>query len=51
MKAIVIDEQGGPEVMQLKEIPVPKPGKGEVLIHVEYSGCAMFEFILHTSLY
>lgn len=39
MKAIVIDEQGGPEVMQLKEIPVPKPGKGEVLIKVEYSGC------------
>lgn len=38
MKAIVIDEQGGPEVMQLKEIPVPKPGKGEVLIEVEYSG-------------
>lgn len=41
MKAIVIDEQGGPEVMQLKEIPVPKPGKGEVLIKVEYSGCVL----------
>jgi hypothetical protein len=38
MKAIQIEEQGGPDVMKLKEIPVPRPGKGEVLIKVEYSG-------------
>src|ERR1700704_3669103 len=35
MKAIQISEQGGPEVLQLVELPDPQPGPGEVLIKVD----------------
>lgn len=38
MRAIRIHKQGGPEVMQMDEIPVPKPGQGQVLIKVEHAG-------------
>ncbi|WP_052947562.1 zinc-binding dehydrogenase [Aneurinibacillus tyrosinisolvens] len=35
MRAVVIREHGGPEVLQIEEVPVPVPGPGEVLIKVE----------------
>lgn len=38
MKAIQIQQQGGPEVMELREIPVPHPASNQVLIKVEFSG-------------
>ena len=38
MKAIRINETGGPEVMHLEEIAIPAPGKGEVLIKVAAAG-------------
>src|SRR5258706_3185309 len=34
MKAVVIREFGGPEVMRLEEVPAPVPGPGEVVIRV-----------------
>ncbi|WP_047985463.1 quinone oxidoreductase family protein [Ornithinibacillus californiensis] len=34
MKAVVIEEFGGPEVLQYTEVPTPTPGKHEVLIKV-----------------
>jgi NADPH2:quinone reductase len=34
MKAIVIREFGGPEVMRVEEVPTPDPGPGELLIQV-----------------
>jgi len=34
MKAIVIREFGGPEVMSWEDIPTPTPGPGEVLVKV-----------------
>jgi NADPH:quinone reductase-like Zn-dependent oxidoreductase len=34
MKAVVIHETGGPEVLQVEEIDKPEPGEGEVLIKV-----------------
>ncbi len=37
MKAIVINEFGGPEVFQAMEVEQPSPGKGEVFIQVEAS--------------
>ena len=38
MLAMVFDRFGEPEVMQLRDVPVPKPQEGEVLIRVGYSG-------------
>jgi putative PIG3 family NAD(P)H quinone oxidoreductase len=38
MQAIVIAEPGGPEVLQLAERPVPRPGPGEVLVRVTHAG-------------
>ena len=38
MKAIRIQETGGPEVMDLVEIEKPEPGEGEVLVKVAAAG-------------
>lgn len=34
MKAIVIREPGGPEVLELRDVPAPEPKKGEVRVRV-----------------
>jgi NADPH2:quinone reductase len=38
MRAIQIEEFGGPEVLQLTDVPVPEPADGEVLIRVNRAG-------------
>ena len=38
MKAIQIDQFGGPEVMKLVELPDPEPGEGEVLVEISRAG-------------
>lgn len=38
MRAVVIDSPGGPEVLTVRERPVPQPARGEVLIRVEAFG-------------
>jgi NADPH:quinone reductase-like Zn-dependent oxidoreductase len=38
MKAVVMHEPGGPDVLKIEELPVPKPRKGEVLIQVKAFG-------------
>lgn len=38
MKAAVIYEPGGPEVLKLETIPVPKPKNNEVLIRIKAFG-------------
>jgi NADPH:quinone reductase len=34
MRAIVIDRPGGPEVLELRDEPLPEPGQGEVRVRV-----------------
>src|SRR5688500_6991229 len=34
MKAIVITRPGGPEVLELREVPAPQPARGEVRVRV-----------------
>src|ERR1700690_2794579 len=34
MKAIVVHEYGGPEVLKFEDYPDPVPGRGEVLVRV-----------------
>src|SRR5919107_3374180 len=38
MRAIQVREFGGPEVLELVELPAPEPGAGEVLIRVSRAG-------------
>jgi NADPH:quinone reductase len=38
VKAVQITEFGGPDVLQVADIPKPKPGEGEVLIEVARAG-------------
>lgn len=38
MRAICFERNGGPEVLELKDVPAPSPGEGEVLVDVEAVG-------------
>jgi NADPH:quinone reductase-like Zn-dependent oxidoreductase len=38
MKAAVIHEPGGPEVLQIESRPIPTPQTGEVLIRIKAFG-------------
>jgi NADPH:quinone reductase-like Zn-dependent oxidoreductase len=38
VKAAVIDRFGGAEVLQIRDVPVPEPGDGEVLVQVRAAG-------------
>src|SRR6266498_1033050 len=38
VRAVVLREAGGPEVLRVEEVPDPLPGEGEVLVRVEAVG-------------
>lgn len=38
MKAVVIPQYGGPEVLAIRDVPAPTPAPGEELVHVEAGG-------------
>ncbi|QFT81888.1 Phthiocerol synthesis polyketide synthase type I PpsC [Roseovarius sp. THAF27] len=38
MQAVFATQPGGPEVLQARDIPIPRPGPGEVLIRVAAAG-------------
>lgn len=35
MKAVQIHKHGGPEVLKIKDIPIPEPGHGQIQIHLK----------------
>lgn len=51
MKAIQVQKFGGPEVLELKEIPTPKPGKGEVLVKVKAAGVNPYDTYMRAGTY
>jgi NADPH2:quinone reductase len=51
MKAIQINETGGPEVLQLVELPIPHPGPGQVLIRIEATGVNFIELYFRKGQY
>jgi NADPH2:quinone reductase len=51
MKAIQIHEAGGPEVLQLADLPIPEPGPGQVLIRVEAIGVNFIEIYFRKGVY
>src|SRR2546427_8241727 len=38
MKAIRVHKFGGPEVLQLDDVPDPKPGPGQVVVRIRAAG-------------
>jgi NADPH:quinone reductase-like Zn-dependent oxidoreductase len=50
-RAILIERHGGPEVLTEKEIPLPAPGSGEVLLAVEAAGVNFADLLMRTRVY
>lgn len=51
MRAIQIRQTGGPEVLQLVDLPVPTPGAGQVLVKIEAVGVNFIDTYLREGRY
>jgi NADPH2:quinone reductase len=51
MKAIQISRTGGPEVLEVVELPTPQPGPGEVLVQAHAIGVGMPDVLVRTGRY
>ena len=51
MKAIRVHACGGPEAMALEDLPLPSPGRGQVLAAVKAAGVNLFDTQLRSGLY
>ena len=51
MRAIRIDQPGGPEVMRLDEVELPPPGKGEVRLRQHAIGINFIDIYHRTGFY
>jgi len=46
VRAIVVGEPGGPEVLQVQEVPEPEPGPGQVRVRVEAAGVNFADVVM-----
>ena len=51
MRAVRVREHGGPEALQLEELPVPRPGAGEALVRLDAAGVNYIDVYKRTGLY
>jgi len=51
MKCILVRETGGPEKLQLVDVPTPTPGPGEALVRIAASGVNFIDVYFRTGLY
>ena len=51
MRAVRIQQYGGPEAMQLEELPTPAPGQGQAQVKVEASGVNFIDIYQRSGLY
>ena len=51
MKAIQVHQFGGPEVLQLVEIPTPQPGPGQALVRVHGAGVNPYDTYMRNGTY
>lgn len=51
MKAILVQQPGGPEQLTMAELPTPMPGPGQALVKIAYSGVNFIDIYFRTGLY
>jgi NADPH2:quinone reductase len=51
MKAILVREFGGPEVMKLEDVPTPRPGPGQVLVRIHSAGVNPYDTYMRSGNY
>jgi NADPH:quinone reductase len=51
MKSAIVSRFGGPEVLELRDVPVPEPGEGEVRIKVKACGINYADIMQREGLY
>jgi NADPH2:quinone reductase len=51
MKAIVVHEFGGPEVLRLEEVPTPSPAAGQVLVRIRAAGVNPYDTYMRNGVY
>src|SRR6202158_3258534 len=51
MKAIVVHQFGGPEVLKLEELPTPSPAAGQVLVHMRAAGVNPYDTYMRAGTY
>ena len=51
MKAILVRQFGGPEVLKLEEVPTPKPDAGQVVVRVNAAGVNPYDTYMRAGTY
>lgn len=51
MKAVIMNEYGGPEVLKVVEREIPVPGPGEVLLKMKTAGVGKPDYLMRTGAY
>jgi NADPH2:quinone reductase len=51
MRAVVVEQTGGPEVLEVKDLDAPEPGPGQVLVDVAASGVNFIDVYQRTGVY
>ena len=51
MKAILVHEFGGPEVLKLVEVPTPRPAAGQVLVRIHAAGVNPYDTYMRNGIY
>jgi NADPH2:quinone reductase len=51
MKAIVVHQFGGPEVLKLEDVPTPRPASGQVLVRIHAVGVNPYDTYMRNGVY
>jgi NADPH2:quinone reductase len=51
MKAVVVHEFGGPEVLKFEDVPTPRPGAGQVLVRIRAAGVNPYDTYMRSGTY
>ena len=51
MQAIQVEQPGGPEVLVLRDVPLPEPDQGEARVRIEYAGVNFIDVYQRTGRY